>query len=724
VNERRLEDVQDEILSRLHRGEPVDEQAILAGNPGHADALRQFLALLKVIEAPRATSASPGRLGDFEILREIGRGGMGVVYAARQVSLNRTVALKVLPASVRQDPRLLARFRREAEAAGRLRHPNIVPVYSIGEVAGTPFFAMELVEGQSLADVLRRRRAGDDAGLPPAGDAYRRWVVTAVARVADGLAYAHRQGILHRDIKPGNILVEYDGTPRITDFGLALDLQATELTQTGEFFGSPLYMSPEQALRREQPVDARTDIYSLAVTACELLTLQLPYHGTTRADVMAALAGGDIVPPRQIDPDLPEALERILLQALQRDPRQRYAAAADLAADLRRWLEDPRGLPTARVLPAAGDREARPRPTSWWTNRSRRTRIALGLLAIALVVVLAASLTDGLWGGQSASIHISGSLLEQLADGVAPDGEAILAGWIENPRFLCRRVVSREEPGICRLRFTMRYEGASVKRLVLVRTWAEASVDDGPFVSEGWSSSGFQPDTQFESDAWYETKAPGLGLATVLGASISKDMVTIRPRLVVRVDRGPLADGSDPLQGTAYTWVGEPRTVFINDRYPDGYPDCRRDPELDAAIGARFSAVTTHLGLGFGEHPYRSAQLQLESPEDLAQELPLAFEVDLGRVGEDGALGQAEFYPEVDDRRKSSTSYTLRFDQAPGVSETDWLDFLEEMRSGQLSRVHLRFRPSRTIALQRLPDCEAYWGGTPEIDVEGPFHGI
>jgi tRNA A-37 threonylcarbamoyl transferase component Bud32 len=342
MTDRALEDVQDEVLDRLHAGEPVDRDAVLAAHPGHADALRRFFTLLDVIETPEdGELAAPSRLGEFEILRELGRGGMGVVYEARQASLNRRVALKVLPPALRRDRRLLTRFQREAEAAGRLRHPNIVPVYSIGESAGAPFFAMELVDGRSLADVIRVRREGGSAGLPTGPDAWRAWALEVAARIADALDYAHGRGILHRDIKPGNILLEADGTPRLTDFGLALDMQASELTLSGERFGSPLYMSPEQAFRHDQPVDARTDIYSLAVTLYEALTLRLPYRGTTHAELMSALSTGEVVPPREADPSMPEPLARVLSQALRSDPRERYATAAAFAGDLRASLGRP-----------------------------------------------------------------------------------------------------------------------------------------------------------------------------------------------------------------------------------------------------------------------------------------------------------------------------------------------------------------------------------------------
>ena len=431
---RPLEDIQDEILDALHGGEPIHREAILARHPEHAEALRRFFQLIAVIETPAEPKpAEPSRLGEFEIIREIGRGGMGVVYEARQVSLNRRVALKVLPPAMRSDRRLLARFQREAEAAARLRHPNIVPVYSIGESAGAPFFAMELVEGRSLAEIIKLRKAGDDAGLPQAGADYRRWAVATVARIADALDYAHGRGILHRDIKPGNILIEADGTPRLTDFGLALDLQASELTQTGEMFGSPLYMSPEQAFRREQPVDARTDIYSLAVTLYELLMLRLPYHGSTHAELMAALSSGTIIAPRLADPDCPEPLERVLVQALQSEPHDRYGTAGAFAVDLRAALDRPQDVravvaPVGGKLPAPAAAPAQPAPAPprrvliGFSLRGWRAYVGLGLIVLAIIIALD--------GGEAPAVFVIGLLgavlliWAQRRRGKAPPPEA------------------------------------------------------------------------------------------------------------------------------------------------------------------------------------------------------------------------------------------------------------------------------------------------------------
>ena len=366
---RPLEDIQDEILDEIHAGGPVDREALLAAHPEHAEALQAFLSLLDVVEgAGEEGGVPPASLGEFRILREIGRGGMGVVYEAEQTSLKRRVALKVLPPALRLDARLVGRFQREAEAAGRLRHPGIVPVFGVGEAAGAPFFAMELVEGTTLRKIVKARAAGEDADLPREPEAWRTWAVNTIAKVADALAYAHAEGILHRDVKPANILIDEKGEPRLTDFGLARDMRSPGLSLTGEVLGSPQYMSPEQAIRHDTPVDERTDTYSLAVTLYQLLTLELPYAAGTYAELLTALAVGDVVPLRKRDPSIPKALEQVVMRALRQDPRERYRSAEAFAADLRATL--------------AG------RPLAFDETRHRRTT-SRALLSIAAALVLA-----------------------------------------------------------------------------------------------------------------------------------------------------------------------------------------------------------------------------------------------------------------------------------------------------------------------------------------------
>ncbi len=306
------------------------------------------------------------RLGDFEIVRELGRGGMGVVYEARQVSLKRRVALKVLSGGLGLTGKAVQRFRREAEAAAKLHHTNIVPVYATGEEDGTHFYAMELIDGPSLDHVIRQLRQTSGgrqppenspelestgpyipgAGVPPAVGAsslssdshYFDTVARLVAEVADALAYAHQEGVIHRDIKPSNLLLSPAGRPSVNDFGLARLLEQPGMTVSGEFVGTPAYMSPEQVTAGRTPLDHRTDIYSLGATLYELLTLQPPFTGTRRDQVLAQILHKEPTAPRKVNPKVPVDLETICLKALEKDPDRRYPTAGALAEDLRRYV--------------------------------------------------------------------------------------------------------------------------------------------------------------------------------------------------------------------------------------------------------------------------------------------------------------------------------------------------------------------------------------------------
>jgi serine/threonine protein kinase len=322
-------------------------------------------------------TAIPQRLGDFEIVREIGRGGMGVVYEARQVSLNRKVALKVLSGWLGLTPKAVQRFRREAEAAAKLHHTNIVPVYATGEQDGTHFYAMELIEGPSLDHVIRQMRAAasttgpgspgsrDGGALSPdlgqtgpyveganiagatsglnssslgSGGGYFDTVARMVAEVADALEYARHQSVIHRDIKPSNLLLSPAGRLSINDFGLARMLEQPGMTMTGEFVGTPAYMSPEQITAGRAPLNHRTDIYSLGATLYELLTLQRPFPGERREEVIAQIMHKEPKSPRRINRKVPLDLETICLKAMEKDPDRRYQTAGTLAEDLRRYV--------------------------------------------------------------------------------------------------------------------------------------------------------------------------------------------------------------------------------------------------------------------------------------------------------------------------------------------------------------------------------------------------
>lgn len=262
----------------------------------------------------------------YEILDELGRGGMGVVYKARQVSLNRLVALKMLLAGAHASPRFIARFRIEAEAAARLQHPSIVQVYDFDTHEGLPFFSMELVEGASLSKKLR-------TGAVQPTPAARLMVTLALA-----VGFAHGRGVVHRDLKPSNILLTPDGAPKISDFGLAKLLDAaTPLTQTGDIMGTPYYMSPEQAAGKKA-IGPATDIYALGAILYEMLAGKTAFQGATPLEILDKVRSQDPEPLREVNASIPRDLESICLKCLAKNPTRRYGSAELLADDLRRFV--------------------------------------------------------------------------------------------------------------------------------------------------------------------------------------------------------------------------------------------------------------------------------------------------------------------------------------------------------------------------------------------------
>jgi tetratricopeptide (TPR) repeat protein len=346
----------------------------------------------------------PQRLGDFELVRELGRGGMGVVYEAVQTSLGRQVALKVLAGGLGLTPKAVDRFRREAAAAAKLHHTNIVPVYATGDQDGTHFYAMELIDGPSLDRVLKQLRQGAETTEPsspggqtvayvegpgPAAEAaglsnsslssgagYFDAVARMLAGVADALDYAHQQGVVHRDIKPANLLLSPDGRLSLNDFGLARMLEEPGMTMTGEFVGTPAYMSPEQITAGRAPLDHRTDIYSLGATLYELLTLRPPFTGERRDQVIAQIIHKEPRPPRAVNRKVPVDLETICLKAMDKDPDRRYQTAGDLADDLRRYvnrfaINAKRAGPLARTIK--------------WVKRRPGVAALLGVLLLAVI---------------------------------------------------------------------------------------------------------------------------------------------------------------------------------------------------------------------------------------------------------------------------------------------------------------------------------------------------
>src|SRR5262249_53806648 len=295
--------------------------------------------------------------------------GMGIVYEAEQLALARRVALKVLPFAVGLDARQLQRFKNEAHAAANLHHQNIVPVYFVGCDRGVHYYAMQFIDGRTLADMIAELR--QIAGLPvedetahvsqarnisntdvtpPAANrstdrsvtsaAYFRTVANLGVQTAEALDHAHQVGIVHRDIKPANLLVDGRGNLWVTDFGLAQIQEDTRLTRTGDLLGTVRYMSPEQALGKPAPLDHRTDIYSLGVTLYELLALEPAFGANNRRELLRQITLDEPRPPRRLNRSIPADLETIVLKAAAKTPGERYATARELAEDLRRFLED------------------------------------------------------------------------------------------------------------------------------------------------------------------------------------------------------------------------------------------------------------------------------------------------------------------------------------------------------------------------------------------------
>ncbi|MFI5459079.1 MAG: protein kinase [Isosphaerales bacterium] len=306
--------------------------------------------------------------GDYELVHEIARGGMGVVYRARQLSLNRPVALKMILAGQLASDTEVRRFYTEAEAAANLDHPGIVPIYEVGQHEGQHFFSMGFVEGQSLSQRLA------DGPLPA------REAAELIRRVSEAIEYAHQHGVIHRDLKPANILLDRNGNPRVTDFGLAKKVQGDSgLTGSGQIMGTPSYMPPEQAGGPRGEVGPPADVYALGATLYALVTGRPPFQAATAMDTVIQVVSDEPVPPRRLNASISRDLETICLKCLEKGQSRRYASASDLAADLGRYLagEPIMARPVTRVERAVK-----------WARRRPVIAALLGLVALVTALGL------------------------------------------------------------------------------------------------------------------------------------------------------------------------------------------------------------------------------------------------------------------------------------------------------------------------------------------------
>ena len=372
----------DAYLAQLHSGAAPDRDELLREHPELASAL-DCLDALELLAPPsgdvlaadadtdnsaEAMGHLPRDFGPYELIREIGRGGMGVVYEARQKGLDRSVAVKMILAGRLASPEIVRRFQTEAKAAARLRHSNIVHIHEVGRIDGQDFFAMEYIDGDSLEKLVA------------SGPVDSRLAVRLMAAVARAVEHLHRQGVLHRDLKPSNILLDAEGQPLVTDFGLAKVFSSdSEATATGVIAGTPSYMAPEQASGRRAAVGSASDVYSLGAILYELLTGSPPFRAETALDTLMEVLSGDPPAPRSLNPRIPRGLELICLKCLAKEPTARYGSAGALADDLDRFAR-------GEVL------EVRP-PTLaqqfWsWTRRQPALASRLGGLGIFYCVEL------------------------------------------------------------------------------------------------------------------------------------------------------------------------------------------------------------------------------------------------------------------------------------------------------------------------------------------------
>ncbi|TDJ75979.1 MAG: serine/threonine protein kinase, partial [Planctomycetota bacterium] len=397
--EDRISKIVEEFAFRFLDDETIDIDAFCAEYPEEfrgeiRTRCRDAQKIQRSLRRAGSHSETPSeQIGEFRILRELGRGGMAIVYLARQESLGREVALKVLALNPSVSVRTVQRFHREATSAAKLHHPNIVPVYSVGESDGVLYIAMEYIKGETLAEHLRAEQ-GSEGGEPVGlgwqfadanGKSFSAQVAEIIARMAEALDYAHEQGIIHRDVKPENVLIDELGHPHIVDFGLAKDIAEESISMSGDLAGTPYYMSPEQAMAKRVKVDHRTDIFSLGVVMYEMLTRCKPFRGDTLQHILYEISFKEPQPVRQLNPSVSRDLETICLKAIEKKPDHRFDTAGEMARDLRRFLNHESIQARAPSLPEKARRAL------------VRHRTLTSVAAVTLIAAVATPLIAGWW---------------------------------------------------------------------------------------------------------------------------------------------------------------------------------------------------------------------------------------------------------------------------------------------------------------------------------------
>lgn len=486
----------DELSDLIQQGRNVDVEAYARRFPDQADHLRQLVETLRKITALGGETSTLGgegaisagkRIGEFALLREIGRGGMGIVYEAEQVSIRRRVALKILPLAAVMDPRQVQRFKNEVQAAALLQHQNIVPVYSVGCEQGVHYYAMQFVEGHALSEIiasLRSVAACEAQPTPSRGEASKLVPLTAalgqeeaaetvappahpkpdnrssspgglsttpstgvrdrcraaaklIVQAAEALDHAHERGVLHRDVKPGNLMVDATGNLWVADFGLARLETSAEATMTGQVLGTLRYMSPEQATGRRAVVDHRADIYSLGSTLYELCALRPAFDAGDRSELLHQILFESPRSLRKVDPAIPRELETIVSKAMEKSPTDRYETAQELADDLRRYLDH---RPILARPPSASDRLRK------WALRNRRAVTASVAVAAVFLLLIVAGLAFHARSLQTANAELISGRAEIRQLLYLADMKLAFQAWDRRRLDELRDLLRRHEP--------------------------------------------------------------------------------------------------------------------------------------------------------------------------------------------------------------------------------------------------------------------------------------